>query len=410
MKNVIYTRISNDEQVSSIENQIDLCKMFAMENNITIDDIYIDIGYSGSNYNRPDFKRLIEDINKKTISTILVKDLSRFGRNFVETSYYIEVFLKNNNILLIAINDNIYSNFDNEIILPIKNFMNEQYIKECRKKRFKYIEATKNKIVYSNLGVYGYCIRNKEIVIDSIVSPAIHLIFDMYLNGSTIKEIIQRLIICKYVVPGYRKSNYKVSEEKKYDWKPYMIYRILKTKEYTGVAENLKTIKIKSHRFKNEFPVELIDRYPVIIPKDKYDKVQKKLINKIKKDNILIKDDFNFCFLNEFKAIITFYKDELINEYMRRKTSEIGYFKKMRELENKIKICIENNYDSNMINSYNNQIKDLNDYLKKETKEFESFWDVSKIYDQLEIYLLDKHECIKFKDKNLIKLYYCFRQ
>ena len=103
MKNVIYTRISNDEQVSSIENQIDLCKMFAMENNITIDDIYIDIGYSGSNYNRPDFKRLIEDINKKTISTILVKDLSRFGRNFVETSYYIEVFLKNNNILLITL-------------------------------------------------------------------------------------------------------------------------------------------------------------------------------------------------------------------------------------------------------------------------------------------------------------------
>ena len=54
--------------------------------------------------------------------------------------------------------------------------------------------------------------------------------------------------------------------------------------------------------------------------------------------------------------------------------------------------------------------KDLNDYLKKETKEFESFWDVLNIYDQLEIYLLDKHECIKFKDKNLIKLYYCFRQ
>ena len=88
MKNVIYARISNDEQTSSIKNQIKLCKMFAEENNFKIDDIYIDMGYSGSNFNRPEFKRLIKDIDEKIISKILVKDLSRIGRNFIVTSFY----------------------------------------------------------------------------------------------------------------------------------------------------------------------------------------------------------------------------------------------------------------------------------------------------------------------------------
>lgn len=405
MKNVIYARISNDEQTSSIKNQIKLCKMFAEENNLKIDDIYIDMGYSGSNFNRPEFKRLIKDIDEKFISKILVKDLSRIGRNFIETSYYIEEFFNINKVQLIAINDNFNSDLDDEIMLPIKNFINEQYIKECRKKRVKYIESTKNKVLYSNLGVYGYVINNKEILIDSKVAPAIKIIFDMYLEGFNIKSIIQKLISGKYLVPGYRKGSYKVTDEKKYDWKPYMIYRILRTKEYTGVAENLKTVKIKNHRFKNHNPIELINRYPVIISKDKYNIVQIKLNNKQKKDVISKKSDFNFCFIDEFKIILTFFKKELVNEYQKRKSLKMKYFKTIKGLEDKIKYCIENNYDSSFINCYTNQINDLKKCFKREMEEFENFWNSLEILNELELFLLDKYEY----EKNKLKIYYKFK-
>ena len=110
----IYLRLSSDDgdkiESNSITNQKNLIKLFVNRNkDISIKDTYIDDGYSGTDFERPDFKRMIIDIEKGKIDTIIVKDLSRFGRNYIEVGKYLEQYFPLYNLRFIAVNDNIDS-------------------------------------------------------------------------------------------------------------------------------------------------------------------------------------------------------------------------------------------------------------------------------------------------------------
>ena len=136
---VIYARLSSDDghdSVSqSIVTQIDICKDFIRKNNFKLLNIYIDDGYSGTNFNRPQFKKMIEDVKCNNIDIIIFKDLSRFGRNFVQGSYYLEEFFPSYDVRVISINDNYDSlKSEDDISLPIKNYLNERYAKETQKR------------------------------------------------------------------------------------------------------------------------------------------------------------------------------------------------------------------------------------------------------------------------------------
>ena len=133
----LYVRLSsedlNRELSKSIENQIIGLKDYAKKQNIAIFDVYIDDGYSGSNFDRPSFKKMITDMELKKFNTIIIKDLSRLGRNFVHVGNYIEHIFPDNNIRLISVDDNYDSlTYDDDESIVLRSFLNDYYLKECK--------------------------------------------------------------------------------------------------------------------------------------------------------------------------------------------------------------------------------------------------------------------------------------
>ena len=139
----IYTRRSFDDnedfESNTITNQKELIANFLSEiPNMNIVDFYIDDGFTGTNFNRPDFKRLMDDIKYKKINCIVVKDLSRLGRNYIEVGKYIEEVFPLMELRIISINDNVDSYLNpksiSDLIIPIKNLINETYSRDISQK------------------------------------------------------------------------------------------------------------------------------------------------------------------------------------------------------------------------------------------------------------------------------------
>jgi len=158
----LYMRLSKDdgdkEESESITNQRKILKAFAKENNYKIYDEYIDDGYSGTNFNRPDFKRMIEDIKTGKVNMVITKNLARLGRDYIETGRYIETFFPENEIRYIAILDDVDTYLDKNCdTVAFKNIMNDFYAKETSKN----IKRTKNRkkqdgFYYITYAPYGY--------------------------------------------------------------------------------------------------------------------------------------------------------------------------------------------------------------------------------------------------------------
>lgn len=287
-KTVIYARLSIedglDDVSQSIQNQISICKDYANEHDLNIEEIYFDDGYTGTNFDRPEFKRLIKDIEDNKISTVLVKDLSRIGRNFIKTSFYVEDFFTKHRIRFISINDNYDSLTTKEdLSLPIRNYLNGMYANECKKKRRHYIDNAKHKKSFAVDGIYGYVVIENQLVVDEVASKAIKLIYSLYLKGYKNKEIINKLIEEGYTCPAYHKQfeldskfDYKADPDNPYNWKKETIYRILKERHYVGDAVNVKaTTTIKGFkRVRNKNPAIILNNHEAIISRETFEKVQ----------------------------------------------------------------------------------------------------------------------------------------
>ena len=138
----IYCRLSKDDGLdgdsSSIQNQKETLIKYCNDNNYLVGGIYCDDGYSGTNFNRPDFIRMIDDIKRGKINCVITKDLSRLGRNYIQVGYYQEEFFPSHNVRYIAINDNVDSYKDpksiNNVIVPFKDLMNDEYARDISNK------------------------------------------------------------------------------------------------------------------------------------------------------------------------------------------------------------------------------------------------------------------------------------
>ena len=137
----IYIRLSREDEEKtyeseSITNQKSLLLQYVKENNLRVYDIYVDDGYSGTNFDRPGFKRLIDDIESKKINMVITKDMSRLGRDYIGTGNLIEKYFPEHNIRYIAVTDNIDTFLDNSNndISPFKAIMNDMYAKDISKK------------------------------------------------------------------------------------------------------------------------------------------------------------------------------------------------------------------------------------------------------------------------------------
>ena len=135
----LYCRLSRDDGVegdsNSVANQKKLLKQFAKENGLSNTRYYVDDGYTGTNFERPGFQKMIEDIDLGYISTVIVKDLSRLGRRYDMVGYYMDTYFPDRDVRFIAVNDNIDSDEGESEIAPFKNVLNEFYARDRSEER-----------------------------------------------------------------------------------------------------------------------------------------------------------------------------------------------------------------------------------------------------------------------------------
>ncbi len=187
----IYVRLSREDDKlgvsESIDNQIKFLRNYAQKQNWEISKIYVDDGYTGTNFDRPGFKNLISDIENKKIDTVITKDLSRLGRDYIDTGYYIEKYFPLKKIRYIAVNDGVdtidETNSNNEIT-PFKAVINDMYAKDISKKvKSALITKVINGENIKPFVPYGYKKKeNQKIVIDEKVADNVRTIFKLYLT------------------------------------------------------------------------------------------------------------------------------------------------------------------------------------------------------------------------------------
>ena len=286
----MYIRLSREDgdkqESESIGNQRKILQRYVKENNLCLVKEYVDDGISGTTFDRPSFNELLQDIENKTIDMVITKDLSRLGRDYIKTGYYLEDYFPKNNIRYVAITDGIdtYIDSTNNDITPFKAIMNDMYAKDISKKiRSVLKEKQKQGEYMCSIPAYGYkrhpTIKNK-LIVDEKVRDIVEKIFNMYANGHGSVEIVNFLNINKYLSPtGYRKTELIQDQNKKnYNWNEVTLCNMLKNEVYIGnTVQNKRSIisyKVKKFRtVDKEKHIRVENTHEAIIDKDLFEKV-----------------------------------------------------------------------------------------------------------------------------------------
>lgn len=309
-----YIRLSredgDDRESESVENQRDIIDNYIQEHEELIEaGEYVDDGYTGTNFNRPGFRRMLKDIEEEKIDCIITKDLSRFGRDHIDTGYYLERYLPTNNIRYIAIGDNVDTlKADVLQFLTFKLSFNDYYAQDISNK----IKSVKQRKIekgeyQAGIPPYGYkksAEKKNHLIQDEYSSKIVKEIFDMYVNKgmSTIKiadELNKREIEPPAVylqIPTYMKKK-SANPSGKYVWLRAQIGKILRNEVYLGSVVGRKFQKV-SHKIskvrctKKEEHIILENMHEPIINIETWNKAQDKLngytkIRERKHDHIL---------------------------------------------------------------------------------------------------------------------------
>ena len=287
----MYIRLSREDgdkqESESIGNQRKILQRYVKENNLCLVKEYVDDGISGTTFDRPSFNELLQDIENKTIDMVITKDLSRLGRDYIKTGFYLEDYFPKNSIRYVAITDGIdtYIDSTNNDITPFKAIMNDMYAKYISKKIRSVLKEKQQQGEYMcSIPAYGYkrhpTIKNK-LIIDEQVKDVVEKIFDMYTNGHGSVEIVNYLNTNKYLSPtGYRKTGIVQDYNKtSYDWNEVTLCNMLKNEVYIGnTVQNKKSVisyKVKKIRtIEKENQIRVDNTHEAIIDKDTFEKVQ----------------------------------------------------------------------------------------------------------------------------------------
>lgn len=259
-KACIYLRLSRDDgdnvESNSIINQRSLLRDYARTYDFTILKEFVDDGISGLTFNRPDFNRMMAMVNDKTIDTIIVKDLSRFGRDYIETGKYLQRIFPAMGVRFISVNDHYDSltadTNETHLVMPIKSLINDSYCRDISTKVRSTQKAKRQKGEFIGaFAPYGYRKddeqRNK-LVVDETVRPIIEKIFTLklegyssnaiadFLNQAGIATPLQRKKACQERIKGFYGHSHK--------WHTTMVNRILTNRVYTGTLEQGKQTKL----------------------------------------------------------------------------------------------------------------------------------------------------------------------
>lgn len=262
----LYCRLSRDDgtesESNSIGNQKKLLSQKAKEMGLTDTKYYVDDGYTGTNFNRTGFQQLIDDIEIGLVSAVMVKDLSRLGRDYVSVGNYTDSYFPEHNVRFIAVNDAIDSDEGESEIAPFKNILNEMYARDISKK----IRSSHR--LRGSMGEplsqppYGYMKspeNKKKWIIDPEAATVVKSIFKMCLDGKGNETIARELQENKVLIPmAYWRSKGlnrggKKTQTNPYKWCKTTVQKILSQQEYCGDIINFKTY---SKSFKNKRRIE----------------------------------------------------------------------------------------------------------------------------------------------------------
>ncbi|MCD3439108.1 MAG: recombinase family protein [Bacillota bacterium] len=259
----LYCRLSKDDgstnESMSIYSQKAMLKQYAEQNNIAVYDYYVDDGYSGTNFERPAFKKMITDIENGKINCVITKDLSRLGRNYLESGAYIEMYFPQKNVRYIAITDGIDTINSYEFdIMPFKNILNEMYAKDTSKKVKSALKSRMKEGTYiGSKAPFGFKKDPDDkhrLIIDERVKPIIELVYELCLEGKGTQLISQEMMKRKIPRPSSFLENadklYGLTEENKYKWTHRMVLSILRDPVYCGNMERNKrpTLSFKNRK------------------------------------------------------------------------------------------------------------------------------------------------------------------
>lgn len=296
-----YARISREdgdkEESDSIGTQFDIIDDYIAHNDdITFVDRYSDDGWSGTNFDRPDFMRLMEDIKKGKINCVIVKDLSRLGRNYILVGQYLEMIFPMLNIRFISVNDRIDSIKDpasiNNALVSFKNVMNDEYCRDISNKVRSSLDRKRSKGEFiGSFASYGYMKDpddHHHLIVDPVAAEVVKNIFDWFLQGMSIIGIAKRLNHMGIPNPSaYKRQcglNYKhPAGQLDSAWPDSSVKRVLKNRLYVGdMVQNKNRTKSYKVQISVAVPEEnwviVPNMHEAIIDREKFETVQQLLM------------------------------------------------------------------------------------------------------------------------------------
>ncbi len=295
-KAALYMRLSKDDynqgESSSITTQRKMLTAFAKQNSFKVIDEYIDDGWSGTNFDRPNFKRMIQDIESKKINLVITKDLSRLGRDYITTGQYTEIYFPSKKVRYIAINDGYDSNNKYGDIVPFKNIINEMYARDTSQKiRSSFQTKMREGEFIGNFAPYGYIKDPNDknhLLINTEVSEVIKKIFDLAVDGNKPKEIAEYLNKRNIQTPAqYRCKKYPHlnvdNYTKRKKWTSSSVSKILKNIVYLGHTAQGKTTKVS---FKSNITVQNSKSEWIIVKNTHEPLISEDVFNEVKRRSL----------------------------------------------------------------------------------------------------------------------------
>ena len=286
----LYPRLSHEDELqgesNSISNQKRIIETYAKQNGFSNLRWYTDDGYSGANFQRPGFQAMLADIEAGKVGTVIVKDMSRLGRNYLQVGMYTEMIFPQKGVRFIAINDGVDSAQGDNDFAPLRNIFNEWLVRDTSKK-IKAVKRSKgmNGKPITSKPVYGYLMDEDEnFIIDEEAAPVVKQIYNLCLAGNGPTKIARMLTEQQIPTPGtleYRRTGSTRRYHPGYEckWATNTVVHLLENREYTGCLVNFKTEK-PSYKLKHsiENPPEkqavFENHHEPIIDRETWERVQ----------------------------------------------------------------------------------------------------------------------------------------
>ena len=289
--NYLYGRLSHEDELAgdsnSIINQRKILTKYAEENGFIPYEFIYDDGFSGADFERPSFVRMIEDVDAGKVSTVIVKDMSRFGRDYLKVGFYTEILFSEKDVRLIAVHDNVDTGRGENDFTPMMNLFNEWFVKNTSKKiRAVFQSKGKSGERLAVIPPYGYRKGEdgKTLIIDEESAAVIERIFRLSVNGHGPTQIEKMLTAERILNPSAYKFESSILKKVRpckdpYFWNTTTVHKILDAPEYLGQTINFKTWT-KSYKDKKirQTPIDeqlvFENTHPAIIDEETWDIVR----------------------------------------------------------------------------------------------------------------------------------------